>query len=163
MSVNKNLPHVLVLPEDDANRQIANGFYIALDWTVRRQMQVEPVAGGWRKVLDSYVADRVAGMDRYPERFLVLLIDFDDHYAQRLPEAKGRVPERLAQRVFVLGAWSKPEALKQALGGYESIGEAMAKDCREGTNDTWGHELLRHNQTELERLRIAVRPFLFPR
>ena len=28
MSVNKYLPHVLVLPEDDANRQLANGFLL---------------------------------------------------------------------------------------------------------------------------------------
>jgi hypothetical protein len=28
MSVNKYLPHVLVLPEDDANRQMANGFFL---------------------------------------------------------------------------------------------------------------------------------------
>jgi hypothetical protein len=28
MSVNKYHPHVLVLPEDDANRQLANGFLL---------------------------------------------------------------------------------------------------------------------------------------
>jgi len=31
MSVNGHLPHVLVLPEDDANRQLANGFVLDLD------------------------------------------------------------------------------------------------------------------------------------
>jgi hypothetical protein len=30
MSINKHLPHFLVLPEDDANRQIANGFITKL-------------------------------------------------------------------------------------------------------------------------------------
>lgn len=28
MSVNKERPHVLILPEDDANRQLANGFQL---------------------------------------------------------------------------------------------------------------------------------------
>jgi hypothetical protein len=32
--VNRYLPHVLVLPEDDANRQIANGFVLDLDPSV---------------------------------------------------------------------------------------------------------------------------------
>jgi hypothetical protein len=41
--------------------------------------------------------------------------------------------------VFILGALSEPEALKRAdLGSYESIGLAMAKDCREETERIWG-------------------------
>jgi len=37
----------------------------------------------------------------------------------------------------------------------------MAKDCREDTDTTWGHPLLRHNTGELDRLREHVRPILF--
>ena len=44
---------------------------------------------------------------------------------------------------------------------YEDIGRAMAKDCREETNTTWGHGRLRHNAGELDRLRQHVRPILF--
>ncbi len=33
MSVNKYKPHVLILPEDDADRQIANGFCTELGVT----------------------------------------------------------------------------------------------------------------------------------
>ena len=74
-----------------------------------------------------------------------------------------RFPQDLTDRVFILGALDKPEALKQAnLGSYEDIGSAMAKDCREGTDRIWGHELLRHNASELDRLREHVRPILFP-
>ena len=43
MSVNKFRQHVFVLPEDDANRQLANGFL--LDLSVR-QVQILPEAGG---------------------------------------------------------------------------------------------------------------------
>jgi hypothetical protein len=57
----------------------------------------------------------------------------------------------------------KPEALKAAgLGSYEKIGEDLAKDCRENTNDTWGHVLLQHNAGELNRLREHVLRILFP-
>jgi hypothetical protein len=45
MSVNKYLPHVLVLPEDDSTRQIANGFL--LDATVIiRNIQIL-LGSGW--------------------------------------------------------------------------------------------------------------------
>jgi hypothetical protein len=70
---------------------------------------------------------------------------------------------RLAERMFVLGALSRPEALRQAnLGSYEEIVRALAKDCCEGTDTIWGHELLRHNASELDRLREHVGPILFP-
>ncbi len=49
MSVNRALPHVLVLPEDDANRQIANGFLLALDSSVQRRIQVLPRRADGRK------------------------------------------------------------------------------------------------------------------
>ena len=73
MSVNKHLPHVLVLPEDDANRQLANGFYLEIDRP--RQMQVLPVAGGWNEVLNSFKRDHVAEMERRANRFVVLASD----------------------------------------------------------------------------------------
>ena len=92
---------------------------------------------------------------------MVLLIDFDGK-EDRLEEAKAGIPGHLTDRVFVLGAWTEPEALKADLGSYETIGLALAKDCREGTDTTWGHDLLRHNATELDRLRKHVRPILFP-
>jgi len=77
MSVNEHLPHVLVLSEDDANRQLAISFRLDLAWDRQRQMQVLRVAGGWGKVLSSFDANHAKRMDRCPNRFLVLLIDFD--------------------------------------------------------------------------------------
>jgi hypothetical protein len=161
MSVNKYQPHVFVLPEDDANRQLANGFLLDLAISIRK-IQVLTPAGGWTKVLDCFISDHLVAMDRYPARFMVLLIDFDG-LEERLTEAKAQIPPHLTDRVFVLGALTTPEALKQAnLGLYEEIGLAMANDCREGTDSIWGHELLQHNASELERLRKQVRPILFP-
>ena len=159
MSVNKHLPHVLVIPEDDANRQLANGFQLdpLLD---TRRMQILEEAGGWREVLDRFAADHVPEMDRYPSRFIVLLLDFDGR-EDRLNTVRDAIPERLQERVFVLGAWSEPEELRQNLGSYETIGLAMAKDCRDDTQETWAHSLLSHNAGELARLRKQVRPILF--
>ncbi|MCX6632003.1 MAG: hypothetical protein NTW28_30710 [Candidatus Solibacter sp.] len=158
MSVNRHKQHLLVLPEDDANRQLANGFL--LHPSLSPQIQVLEVAGGWLKVLDRFEADHVGKMNAYPDRFMVLLIDFDGHQ-DRLDRAKASIPDNLKDRVFVLGVWTEPEALKAILGSYEGIGLAMAKDCLEETATTWGHELLRHNAGEMERLRQQVRPILF--
>lgn len=161
MSVNKDRPHVLVLPEDGANRQLADAFHQEVGWTRYRQMQVLPEAGGWKNVLNLFKSDHLIGMERYPERFMVLLIDFDGE-GDRLSNAKAAIPANLIERVFILGVWSEPEALKNDLGAsYKDIGSAMANACREETDTTWGHDLLQHNSSELDRLREHVRPILF--
>lgn len=159
MSVNRHLPHVLVLPEDDANGRLANGFQLDPGLDTRR-MQILEEAGGWHEVLNRFLEDHVPEMDRNANRFIVLLIDFDEQ-ADRLEYVRAAIPERLRERVFVLGAWSNPEKLKPNLGNLETIGLALAKDCRDNTEVTWGHNLLRHNAGELERLREHVRPILF--
>jgi len=91
---------------------------------------------------------------------MILLIDFDNKEA-RLQGVQAKIPTRLTDRVFVLGALTEPEDLKNDLGSFETIGLALAKDCREGTNERWSHELLRHNAPEILRLREQVRPILF--
>jgi hypothetical protein len=146
LSADKFKPHVFVLPEDDANKELANGFLLRVDQTRGRQMDVLRVARGRDKVL---------------ERFKVLLMDFDGR-KDLLESARTSIPENLLNRVFVLGVLTEPEALKAALGRtYEEIGLAMADDCRDGTDTTWGHDLLRHNASELERLRKHVCSILF--
>jgi hypothetical protein len=161
MSINKYVPHVFVLPEDDANRQLANGFLLHPSLSTQK-IRVLPVVGGWMDVLERFKSVHVAEMETYPERFMVLLIDLDGDEA-RLAKAKAGIPARLAERVFILGVLSRPEALRQAgLGSYENIGSKLAEDCQEDTYSTWQHKLLRHNASELDRLRKSVRPILFP-
>jgi hypothetical protein len=160
MSVNRQVPHVLVLPEDDANRQIANGFLLDQSLATRR-IQVLEEAGGWQEVLVRFEQDHIFEMDRNSKRFMILLIDFDRRN-DRLEKAQNVIPDRLRDRVFILGAWSEPEDLRQDLGSYETVGLKLAKDCRDITDVTWAHDLLSHNAGELDRLRQHVRSFLFP-
>src|SRR5260370_5697610 len=101
MSVNKDLPHVLVLPEDGANRQIANGFLLDQS-LMTRQIRVLAEAGGWTKVLEQFESVHVRKMDVYPDRFMVLLVDFDGQ-ENRLDHVKAAIPGHLKHRVFVLG------------------------------------------------------------
>lgn len=158
MGVNKHRPHVLVLPEDDANRQLALGFALSISMRFSRQIFVLPVAGGWTQVLERFLSDEAVDMERCPDRYMVLLIDFDGD-EQRLADAKSRIPAHLMDRVFIVGVWSEPEDLK--IGSYEAVGSALARDCRDETDTTWSHPLLQNNATELSRLRRVVRPILF--
>lgn len=161
MMVNKDQPHVLVLPEDRANLQLATGFHDEVDAARQRQMQVLPVAGGWRRVLERFNSDHVAKMRSNPNRFMVLLIDFDGR-PERLGVAKADIPPDLADRVFILGARDRPETLKAEFNeSWEAIGSRLGQNCRDDTYATWGHELLQHNASELDRLRAHVRPILF--
>jgi hypothetical protein len=156
--MNKYRQHIFVLPEDDANRQLANGFLLDVS---SRQVQVLVEVGGWAQVRDRFTLDHVDGLRKYDGRFMVLLIDFDNHI-NRLKTMKAAIPEDLIDRVFILGTLSEPEALRQAgLGSYETIGKVMADDCRSGTQAIWAHDLLRHNEGELARLRIAACGVLF--
>ena len=76
---NKYQDHLWVLPEDDANRQLVNGFVLNIDIDPCR-LQVLAPARGWNNVFE--------GMQRHPSglvacayRHLVLMIDFDTQVA----------------------------------------------------------------------------------
>lgn len=160
MRPNSYRPHILVIPEDDANRQMANGFVQHPD-VLDRAIQILPVAGGWTHVVKCFKTDHIAYMRKYRTRLMILLIDFD-RKEDRLPQVKTAIPVDLEDRVFVLGAFSEPEDLtKERLGALEEIGKKLANDCREDASGHWDHQLLRHNAAELVRLRQSVRPILF--
>jgi hypothetical protein len=159
VSVNRFAPHVLVLPEDDANRQIAVGFQLDIKWI--RRLKILPVAGGWNEVLDRFVTDHVHEMERNENRLMILLIDFDGK-EDRFDRACARIPAHLVERVFVIGAWTNPEHLRQTMHeSYETIGTLLSQDCRNGTAITWNRDLLRHNERELDRMRVVVHPILY--
>ena len=168
MRVNKFVEHILVLPEDDANRQIINGFILNLNVN-ETAIQVLPIANGWKKVVDKFKNDHVSEMGKFPKRMIVLVIDFDDYkepdglsYENRLVYIKSQVPEELQERVFILGSRTAPEKLRNDMKkSFEDIGEALAKDCPKDTSEIWEHHLLRHNENELKRVRLAVKSFLF--
>ena len=160
MSVDKYNPHILILPEDDANNDILNGFLLEPGINNRKLQPLE-VAGGWTVVRDTFVNEHIKQMRRLPERLMVLLVDFDSR-DDRLTQMRKAIPDDLLDRVFVLGARKEPEDLKKArLGSFETIGLLLGRDCVDGTDLGWSHDLLRHNLEELKRLRVRVQSFLF--
>jgi hypothetical protein len=160
LSVNRYDSHVLLLPEDDAIRQIVNGFL--LDSAVRlNRVQIMTPSRGWKRVLEDFLSNYAAIMARYDRMHVVLLIDLDGD-PDRLNYVASQIPEEYASRVFVLGIASESEDLKRQLAlSFQEIGKRLAEDCRTTKNDCWGHALLQANQQELNRLREHVSPFLF--
>lgn len=149
----------MVLPEDDANRQLANGFLLHHS-VATSNIQILEEAGGWQSVLERFKSDHVGAMDRYPERRMVLLLDFDGD-PKRRELVRANVPSRLIDRVFVLGTLKEPEDIKREIGPYEKIGLSLAQDCLDGRDTLWSHPHLCHNAEELGRLRHTLRPILF--
>lgn len=152
MSVNKYTPHVYVIPEDDADRQIAVGFVLH-DRVQSRRVQVVEPAGGWPKVLDSFKTEYLPLLQNQ-NTHVVMLIDFDGTPVERRARFNAEIPVEVRDRVFVIGPLMEPEGLKNALdkADLEDIGWHLANDCDGDRLETWGHVQLLHNEDERLRL-----------
>ena len=166
MSANIYQPHLLVLPEDDANRQILVGFRNHPAVNIRR-MDVQSIAGGWLVAVNSVVEEHVPLMRKYPGRHVLLVIDFDGH-SERRDQILSKIPAELKSRFYILSCSDEPETLLASLAiraeersKLETLGKRLASDCDHNTNETWGHAMLSHNAAELERLKTNVKGFLF--
>jgi hypothetical protein len=166
--VNRERPHVLILPEDAANRDIANGFYLDVDH--QRALQVLPVQRGWTNVRDALQQTYVPELRRFRCAHLVALIDFDSQPGRHtLFTDDLELPADIAERVFIAGALTEVEDLRRSLvhrhlispNTLEHIGGALAEECRNGGSLVWGDKLLAHNAVEVARMRTALRPILF--
>ena len=93
MSVNKYLPHILVLPEDKADSDIANGFLLHPQLN-DRSIQILSPAGGWKAVVDKFEKSYVTTMLQHLNRYMVLLIDFDEK-EDRFEYINQRIPNRI--------------------------------------------------------------------
>lgn len=173
MAANVYQPHLLLLIEDDANRQIFNGFSKHPGLASRRIDPGKP-AGGWGVVLEQFQETHIALLRKYPHRHLLMVIDFDSSAAKPAAHQTGSlierrmelfteaIPEDLQDRIFVIGCADEPEKLVKDTGFHlEEIGWRLAQDCDRGTDEMWGHRMLKHNAGEIVRLRAKVRPFLF--
>ena len=161
MSVNKYKPHIHILPEDEKDEKLANGFLLAPGLNERLFDVLRP-AGGWRKVLEDFAAIHAVEMSKYQFRYMVLLIDFDEQ-DDRYEEAQKAIPSELKDRVFILGVRSEPENLQKLLkhASCEKIGEMLADGCPIKISDIWNHELLKHNLEELNRIPADLKVTLF--
>jgi hypothetical protein len=135
MSVNAERPHLLVLPEDDANRQLANGFITYPD-VYTNVIKVLPIAGGWTRTRDIFIKDHVSNMRVKPKRRFVLLLDFDNKEEYRTRDVWTCIPGDLQDRTYLIGVASNPEDFKKkAKKTLEQIGRTLAEECHRGELD----------------------------
>jgi hypothetical protein len=162
MSVNKYLPHVLIIPEDHADEQIANGF-TKHDQVSLKQVQVMPCADGWPGVLSKFETQYIHYLRNNHKGYVILLIDFDNKYTSQRDRFGRATPDDLKDRVFVVGVRETPEALRQAVGkGLEAIGWELADNCYQGVEGLWADDHLKHNDPDRIKLVDAVKSILFP-
>lgn len=153
--MNRYQKHILVLPEDDANRQIANGFFV--NWAGGIQQSICPVARGWRRTFDELRDDYENHVRNFPKCRFVILIDFDDHFDERMNLFRRMVPEDLQDRIFLLGCIHEPETVRRELNTtFEGIGRILAEDCDTSTRSVWNANQFRHNSLELNRLKASL-------
>ena len=161
--MNKSSEHVYVIPEDDADRQIAVGF-IEHHSVKDSRIKVMPVAGGWMNVLKTFVDEYIQNLKNNPKAHVVMLIDFDGWFEQRRKKFEQEIPDEIKPRVFVVGSKNTPQTLKRALNyqfSFSKIGDSLADECATGITKLWGHEQLTHNDPDRQHLNLTVKPFLF--
>ena len=159
--MNRYQPHVFILPEDDCDRQLADGFVLH-DQVRSPRVQVLPPAGGWFEVLKTFKTEYITSLTRFPLGFLIMLIDFDGAYATRRAAFEAEIPDGLKERVFVVGVKETPEVLRQRFGkSYEQIGLDLADECYSGSETLWSDDHLRHNNPDFTRLFTPVKPLMF--
>jgi len=159
MAVNRYDVHLTVLLEDRPYRDILNGVKMAQHVNPGR-IDVREPSGGWKTVLDEFEDTIVPLMNRFPNKYVLLLIDFDNQYPLRKNSFDKVVGQSdLADRVFLLGIDnSESEDLKRYTGhkNYEQIGASLVSNCPEQSGATlWNTEHLSANLSELERMRRA--------
>ncbi len=159
--MNRYRPHIYVIPEDDADRQLADGFVLHHQ-VIESRIQIMPPAGGWSEVLKTFRDEYIPKLHQHHFAHVVMLIDFDNQVVKRTAEFIQEIPPEFKNRVFVLGLKDEPETLKKELKlSFEKIGMDLAEDCNTEKMLFWNHEQLQHNDAERQRLIHVVKPFLF--
>lgn len=159
--INRERPHLLILPEDQANREIVNGFFIHSSVDLNR-VQVMSNIGGWRNVCNKFEHVYVPKLNANTHCHVAMLVDFDEK-PDRRAYINGFIPATLQDRVFVIGVWSQPEKLKEDTNlTFEEIGRALEEDCPRQPGGLWNHELLRHNSVDVDHLWNTLGVILFP-
>jgi hypothetical protein len=151
-----------VISEDNANREIANGFRLVVEKNAR-QFWINKSARGWLNGRQELVAmsESTGHLQKYKSSNAALIVDFDGK-RERGSEIKQMVAEGVRDRVFVIGVLTEPEKLRNVTGmKFEQLGSQIGEGCKGSSIGFWQHDLLVHNIEEIRRLSGAVRDIFF--
>jgi len=149
--VDKFKPHLFIVPEDDADRQIAVGFQMHLE--AKGEMQIVDVARGWLKVVGVIKDEYVPLLKNNLNSHVLGIIDCDKD-ADRIAEQLENFPEDIRNRIFLLG-------VRSAKMHFAEIGEKLADECYKDELDLWNHEMLSYSSSEALRAKDVLRELVF--
>ncbi|WP_395144447.1 hypothetical protein [Armatimonas sp.] len=161
MAGNRYKNRVEIFVEDDANRELVNGFLRVGYLPYRKDIIVVTPAGGWRVLKNKFSEEYIKRMRNDKFLHVVLVVDFDDK-DDRFTEVSSVIPSDLCDRVMLIGMKDEPEDMRRSMGKHlEDIGEEIAKACFDKAEGVWGDEHLKHNHSERERIGQTMRDLLF--
>ena len=146
---NKYRWHVVVIPEDDATRQLGNGLANAFS-EMGRRIKFLPVSRGWKRAVEC-----VKSLDLNSNSFrrVLLIIDFDKN-KDRLESIKAKEDfSEFRDRIFILGCFKEAEDLKELLSerNLEEVGKILASNC-----NYWDSPLLLTCRSDACRLKAEL-------
>ena len=157
--MNKFKPHLFIVPEDDADRQIAVGFQMHLE--AKGEMQIVDVARGWLKVVGVIKDEYVPLLKNNLNSHVLGIIDCDKD-VDRIAEQLENFPEDIRNRIFLLGVNENPQEFKRsAKMHFAEIGEKLADECYKDELDLWNHEMLSYSSSEALRAKDVLRELVF--
>lgn len=158
---NKFRDHLVIVPEDQKNNDLINGFVNATS-IASHAFQIQRIARGWINAVDSLQDMKLVSL---PLRRVLLVIDFDEKPESRNDQVHEKLSKFLTQneyeRVYLLGTRSEPEDFRSTLKmSPEQVGAQLYLDCKTPQPGLWGHALFAHNLKTRARLIAEVLPFL---
>lgn len=176
-----------VIPEDENIEEVVNGFHAGMDRIVNQRWKVLPVAKGrglyrqyhgWKGAVQ---AIENCNLQTHPKRHVLLVIDFDQSYADwdpKDPDRFAQVERKLKQlgldnfrdRIHVLVISEQSEDLKKVkweeacvdlgscdVGTFDGIGRFLAILCKARNFALWDNDpVLCCNGEELGKMQKTV-------
>lgn len=108
MAPNKYREHFIMIPEDVAIQSVAKEFQINYG---KKQVSVEKPSGGWLSAKEK-CKEISKTIITYPNRRIILLIDFDGQRESRFNEIRGEIDPVVVGNVFILVVTLKSRILE---------------------------------------------------
>lgn len=167
--MNKFIPHLKILCEDQATYDLANGFYLGYLnklGNISSYLHLERrYLGGWPKFENTLRDDLLDELSKNQYVNYLFIMDFDGiERENRLYSINKFIRENNIQdRVFILGCKKEPQDLKNIAIDFikragdkftmQNLGKALFSDCDEKQYKLWGSDHLQHNFREISHLR----------
>ena len=162
---------VVVYPEDAATKDLAVALTESKCGSVFKQnktITVKRPCGGKDNAVETALKN--CDLKRFPNRRIIILIDFDKCNTT-LAKIKQKIPPEYVGKFFILGWTGEIEDLKSEVGcagtGFNRLAERLVDDCFPQCHGVWKrgefaqmHESACGSKSECERLSEEILPLI---